>query len=166
MESSNLERAREFLRADRIALVGVSRNEKDFSRGLLRELARRGHDVVPVNPALAEAEGRRCFARLQDLDPPVEVAVLLTSPGKTDVVLRDCVEAGVRRVWLHRGAGPGAASPNALAFCAANGLEVVRDLCPFMALPGTQLPHRIHRFFRTRFSPRSGRASSSGRRDR
>ena len=61
------------------------------------------------------------------------------------------VTFGVRRVWLHRGAGQGAESPGALAFCAAHGLEVVRDLCPFMALPGAALPHRLHGFFRTRF---------------
>ena len=55
MRPSSIEEARAFLGARRIAVVGVSRNEKDFSRYVLRELARRGHDVVPVNPALAEA---------------------------------------------------------------------------------------------------------------
>ena len=144
-----IERAREFLTAKRIAVVGTSRNEKDFSRAVLRELLRRGYDAVPVNPALAEAEGRRAFARVQDVVPPPEAALLLTSPGQTELVLRDCVLAGVRRVWLHRGAGQGAASPRALSFCAANGLEAVHDLCPFMALPGTGFPHRLHRFFRT-----------------
>ena len=149
MPPLTLERAREFLTARRIAVVGVSRNDKDFSRAIFRELAKRGYDVVPVNPAAAELEGCRCFARLQDVEPAADAALLLTSPGSTEVVLRDCVEAGIRRVWLHRGAGAGAASPRALAFCAANALEAVHDLCPFMALPGTGFPHRLHRLFRT-----------------
>ncbi len=148
MTPSPLENARSFLTARRIAVVGVSRNEKDFSRYVLRELARRGYDVVPVSPVLAEAEGRRAFARVQDVTPPVDAALVLTAPAQTEHVVRDCVEAGVRRVWLHRGGGPGAATPAALALCADRGVEVVHDLCPFMALPGAAFPHRLHGFFR------------------
>ena len=154
MKTSTPEEASAFLRAKRIALVGLSRNEKDFGHGVLRALAERGHDVVPVNPAAAARPatggGRAWFARLQDVTPPPDAALLLTSPGQTERVLRDCVEAGVKRVWLHRGAGPGAESPGALAFCAKHGIEVVHGLCPFMALPGAGLGHRVHAFFRLR----------------
>ncbi len=152
MRPSSIEEARTFLGARRIAVVGVSRNEKDFSRYVLRELARRGHDVVPVNPALAEAEGRRCFARVQDVSPPADAALLLTSAAQTERVLRDCIEAGIRRVWLHRGAGPGAATTGALALCAASGIQVVQGLCPFMALPDAGFPHRVHHFLRHAFA--------------
>lgn len=145
---STLEEARAFLAAKRIAVVGLSRKEDDFSRMVLRELARRGYDVVPVHPAMKSAEGRTCYARLQDVRPPAEAALLMTSPGVTEQVVRDCAEAGVRRVWMHHGGGPGAASEAAIAFCEAQGIAVVRDLCPFMALPGAGLPHRVHGFFR------------------
>jgi predicted CoA-binding protein len=148
MRPSSLEAARAFLAARRIAVVGVSRDEKDFSRAVFRELARRGLDVVPVNPALSEAEGRRAFARVGDVSPPADAALLLTPPARTEAVLRECAAAGIRRVWLHRGAGGGAATPEALAFCAAAGLEAVHGLCPFMALPGAAFPHRVHHFFR------------------
>ncbi len=143
-----MEEARQFLAARRIAVVGLSRNEKDFSRMVLRELVRRGYDVVPVHPLMREAEGRTCFARVQDVRPPPEAALLLTPPAATEQVVRDCAEAGVRRVWLHRGGGAGAASAAAVAFCEANGIAVVRDLCPFMALPDAGLAHRVHGFFR------------------
>jgi hypothetical protein len=54
----------------------------------------------------------------------------------------------VRRIWLHRGlGGAGAVSPDALGLCADNGVDVVAGACPFMYLPGTGLPHRIHGFF-------------------
>jgi predicted CoA-binding protein len=154
---SSLEDARRFLRARRIALVGLSRRPGDFSRMVLRELVRRGHDVVPVHPALHEAEGRRCYPRIQDVSPPPDAALLLTPPAVTEVVVRDCAEAGVSKVWMHRGAGVGAASEAAIAFCAANGIAVVRDLCPFMAFEGAALPHRLHGFFRRRLGAREAR---------
>jgi predicted CoA-binding protein len=148
MRPTALDDARAFLEAKRIAIVGASRDEKDFSRYVIRELARRGYDVVPVNPAAAEVDGRRCFAHVQEVWPPPEAVLLLTPSGRTEDALRECVASGVRRVWLHRGAGAGASTPAALAFCKAHGLSVVHDLCPFMALPGAAFPHRVHAFVR------------------
>lgn len=149
MATSTLEEARAFLRARRIALVGLSRNEKDFSHAVLKALVERGHDVAAVNPGAPPGDGR-WFARVQDVTPPADAGLVLTSPGQTERVLRDCLAAGVRRVWLHRGAGHGAESPGALAFCAKHGIDVVHGLCPFMALPGAGFGHRVHAFFRLR----------------
>jgi hypothetical protein len=56
---------------------------------------------------------------------------------------------------MHRGGGPGAASEAAIAFCEAHGIQVIRDLCPYMALPGAAMPHRLHGFFRRRVAARA-----------
>jgi predicted CoA-binding protein len=148
MAVTMLDAARTFLALGRFALVGVSRDGKGFSRYVLRELLRRGYDVVPVHPSLEEAEGRRCFARVQDIRPPVSGALVMTSPARAADVVRDCVAAGVGSVWLHRGGGPGSASAEAIALCKAHGLRTVTDLCPFMAMPGAGFFHRAHGFFR------------------
>lgn len=148
MATTMADRAREVLALERIALVGVARAEQDFSRMVLRELLRRGLDVAPVNPALAEAEGRRCFARVQDVTPPVAGVLVMTPAARSADVVRDCVAAGVRHVWFHRGAGRGAASPEAIALCRANGIEPVTGLCPFMVLPAAGFIHRVHALVR------------------
>jgi predicted CoA-binding protein len=103
----------------RIAVVGASRDPKDFSRALFRAFVERGYDVVPVN-----------------------------APAAPGPVVRECADAGVKRVWLHRGAGQGAVSPEAVALCRERGLEVVDGECPFMFLPDAGFVHRVHRFFR------------------
>src|SRR4029450_4511352 len=94
---------RRFLKERRFAFVGLSRDAAAFSRGLFRELRARGYDVIPVNPELGAVEGRHCYARLQDISPPVRAALLLTRPAVTEQVVRDAVEAGVTLVWMHRG---------------------------------------------------------------
>ncbi len=152
MISSSIEDARQFLSVKRIAVVGVSRNERDFSRGVVRALVERGYDVVPVNPALAAAEGLRAFPRVRDVAPPPEAALLLVPSGRAEEAVRDCLVARVKRIWFHRGAGAGSASEAALALCRANGIAVVAGLCPFMALPGTSFPHRLHGLVRRAFS--------------
>lgn len=143
--------AASFLTVKRLALVGLERAPNAFSRVIFREFVRRGYDVVPVSPLLGgEAEGRPAFARLQDVQPPVEAALIMTPPAHTAEVVRDAIAAGVTRIWLHRGSGAGSASPEALELCRAHHLRTVTDLCPYMALPGAGFGHRVHTFFRAR----------------
>jgi predicted CoA-binding protein len=137
---------REFLSQRRVALVGLSRSPKDFSRMLFREMCNQGYDMVPINPAASELEGRRCFARVQEINPPAEAALVMTSPRETERVVRDCAEAGIRHVWLYRGGGQGAVSEQAVDFCQRNGVHLVAGHCPFMFLPGTSFIHRAHGF--------------------
>jgi predicted CoA-binding protein len=137
----------DFLARKRIAMVGVSRDPLDFTRGLFRELLRRGYDMVPVNPIGGSMEGLRCWQRVQDIVPPVEGALLMTPPDLTEQVVKDCAEAGITRVWMHRGIGPGAVSATAVAFCRVRGMSVVAGACPYMFLPRSGLVHRVHGFF-------------------
>jgi predicted CoA-binding protein len=142
--SSLAVRANDFLAQRRLALVGVSRDPRDLSRSVFRELRRRGYEVVPVHPSLDSVEGVPCARRLQDVRPAVEGALLMTRPEVSDHVVRDCAEAGVKRVWLHRGAGRGAVSAVAVSFCRDHGIAVVDGACPFMFLPGAGFVHRAH----------------------
>lgn len=147
----SLETIEEFLAQKRIAMIGVSRNPKDFSASLFGEMQRRGYDVVPVNPKASEVMGRPSFARVQDIQPPVDGALLMTTPEVTDAVVSDCAAAGIRRVWMYRAGGKGAVSEKALAFCQEHGIQVVPGQCPFMFLAGVGGVHRFHGFVRKIF---------------
>jgi predicted CoA-binding protein len=140
-----------FLGLKRLAVVGVSRQAKDFTRMLWAELADRGYDLVPVNPGAREIDGRPCFPRVQDIQPPVEGALLLSPADANDQVVADCAQAGIGSVWLYRAAGTGAVSRNAVAFCKSRGIRVIAGECPFMFLPHTAAIHRFHGFCRKIF---------------
>lgn len=159
-QSVSLETIDEFLAQKRIALVGISREPKEFSILLFEEFCRRGYEVVPVNPNTPDVLGRRCFARVQDIQPPVDAAILMTSPEVTDAVVRDCAEAGIPRVWMYRAAGHGAVSSKAVEFCRAHGIQVVPGECPFMFWSDAHAGHRLHGFIRkiTGRYPRHSRA--------
>jgi uncharacterized protein len=144
----SLETVEDFLAQKRIAIAGISRDPARFSAKLFEEFCRRGFDVVPVNPNTAELLGRRCFARVQDIQPPVEAVLLMTSPATTEIVVNDCAEAGIRRVWMYRALGQGSVSAKAVAFCRERGIQLVPGVCPFMFLPGTAGVHRFHGLLR------------------
>lgn len=147
---SAIHAAERFLQLRRFAFVGVSRNSADFSRRVYDAFLQRGYDVVPVNPAVPEIDGKKAFAHVAEITPPVEGVYLLVPPAAAERAASEALAAGVRQLWFHRGGGPGAASPAALAECAAAGVTPVTDLCPFMVLPGTGFGHRLHGWFRKR----------------
>jgi len=133
--AASLQMIEDFLARKRIAVVGISRDRQDFSVKLAEELGRRGYDVVPVNATATEMLGQRCYARVQDIQPPVEAALLMTSPKATEVVVADCAEAGIGSIWMYRAVGNGAVSPKAVQFCREHGMKVIPGECPFMFLP-------------------------------
>jgi uncharacterized protein len=144
--SASLETIHDFLAQKRIAMVGVSREPKDFSVVLFEEFCRRGYDIVPVNPNAIAIMGRRCFSRLQEIRPPVDAAILMTSPAVTDTVVRECAEVGIRRVWMYGAGVQGAVSAEAVEFCRAQGIEVIPGHCPYMFWKDAHLGHRLHGF--------------------
>ena len=66
-----------FLACRRLAIVGVSRDPKDFSRSVFRAFVERGYDVVPVNANGGDIEGRPAVRRIADVEPPIEAALLM-----------------------------------------------------------------------------------------
>jgi predicted CoA-binding protein len=152
--SMRVVRANDFLGRKRLALVGVSREPRDFSRGVFRAMLAHGYDLVPVNPGGGTIEGIPCVRRVQDITPPVEGALVMTRAEQSEQIVRDCAEAGVPRVWLHRGVGPGSVSAAAVALCREKGIAVVEGECPFMFLPASGFVHRAHGLFRGLFHGR------------
>ncbi len=136
----------EFLAQKRVAIVGVPRDPKEFGSGLFREFRQRGYNVFPVNPKADTIEGERCYKRVQDIQPPVEAAMLLTSPNKTEEVARDCAAAGVKYVWFYGVSDRSAENAQAIKFCQEHGMRVIPGFCPLMYLHGTNFGHQAHGF--------------------
>ena len=89
-QAVSLETIEAFLAQKRIAMIGISRERKSISVALFEELSRCGYDIVPVNPKLSSINGLRFFARVQDIDPPLSAALIMTSPEVTESVVADC----------------------------------------------------------------------------
>ncbi len=134
----------EFLAQKRVAVIGVSRNPRDFTRTLLKEFRARGYDVIPVNPGTEDVEGMRCYPSVKDVQPPATAVLLMTTPEVTEQVIDDCLSSGVRHVWMYRATGRGAVSGGAVTKCRERGVNVVAGECPFMFFPKTGFLHRVH----------------------
>jgi predicted CoA-binding protein len=138
-----------FLAQQHLAVVGVSRQSDDFANAVYRHLREGGRTLYPVNLAeeVTSIEGDHCYHRLADVPDPVDGVLVMVPAPKAAAVVLDAIARGIPRVWLHRGAGQGAVSPEAVELCRKHGIEVIDGACPLMFDQPVAWFHRAHRFF-------------------
>jgi predicted CoA-binding protein len=135
----------DFLTQNRIAMVGVSRDPKDFSRSLFREMRKRGYDMVPVNLFAEDIEGEECFQSLHSVNPAVDGVLLMTPFWEAERIVEECAELGIPRVWMYRAGKNSASTQKAIDYCKEHNIRVVEG-CPLMFMRGTSFPHHAHGF--------------------
>ena len=113
------------------AVVGCSPDPWRDSHDIARLLIGRGYDVIPVNPAVDEILGRRCYPSLHDIPEPVEVVDVFRRSDQAGRHVDEAIAIGAKAVWLQLGViDPGAADRARDA-----GLAVVMNRCPKIELP-------------------------------
>ena len=136
----------DFLAQKRIAIVGVTHDEKGWGRTLYDEFKKRGYDTFAVNPT-GNIPGIQCYPSLGKLPLKVDGVLLAVPPDVTDQVVREMAELQIPRVWMHKGAGAGAVSKAALEFCQEKHIAAVYGVCPFMYLQPQGFGHKLHHAF-------------------
>lgn len=139
------EAAEEFLAQRRIAVVGVSRDEKQPANLIYRRLRAAGHEVFAVNPTADEVEGDRAYGSVMDLPAPIDGAVIVTPAAASADVVDECAAAGIPRVWLHRALGAGSFSQEAVDEAVRHGISVIPAGCPNMFGATSDPGHRVMR---------------------
>ncbi len=113
-----------------IALVGASQNPARPSFIVLKYLAERGYDVIPINPGLAGKEilGRPVYGRLADVPRPIDMVEIFRNSDAagpiTDEALR--LDRPPKVVWMQLSVRNDAAAARAQA----QGVAVVMNRCP------------------------------------
>lgn len=128
----------DFLAQEKIAVVGVSDNRETGCNLAYRKFKEAGYNVSAVNPRLTSFEGNPCYPDLGSIPEVPDAVFILTNPNITEQVVQQCVDLGVKRVWMHclMGTKPGLAasmtsvSSEAVQMCRENGIEVIPGGCP------------------------------------
>ena len=138
------EAAQDFLDQKRIAVTGVSRNpEGHGSNAVYQRLRERGYQVFAVNPNADKVEGDPSYPSLAAIPDGVDAVVIGTSPQHADASMREAVDLGIRRVWMHRSFGGGSVSATATAYGREHGVTVIDGGCPLMFGAASDGGHRF-----------------------
>lgn len=115
------------------AVVGCSPDPSRDSHRIAQVLRRHGFRVIPVNPAVDELLGERCYPNLTAIPSAegVEVVDIFRRADQAGAHVDEAIRAGARAVWMQLGVIDEAAAGRALAA----GLDVIMDRCPAIELP-------------------------------
>jgi predicted CoA-binding protein len=140
------EAAAEFLGHRRIAVTGVSRHPHGHGSNVVYQRLRdRGYEVFAVNPNADTVEGDDCYHDLRSIPGGVEAVVIGTSPSHAEETMHECIDLGIKHVWMHRGPGAGSVSPEAAAHGREHGIAVIDGGCPCMFGPTADPGHKAIR---------------------
>lgn len=111
--------------ARRLAVVGASGTPGKPAHDIPEELARRGWDVIPINPDGGEILGREALGSLAELGDPPDLVVVFRPSDEAPAIAEEAIEVGAPALWLQ----VGLESPAARHVAEAAGLAYVEDVC-------------------------------------
>ena len=146
----------EFLKLKKIAIVGVSDRRDTGCNASYQRFKKAGYTVFAINPRIQVFAGDACYPDLRSLPEKPDGVFILAKPSVTESIIQQCVDLGVRHVWMHcllgtkagLGAGMTSVSPAALENAARNGITVIPGSCPNQFLdpdPGHAFMRRLFR---------------------
>jgi hypothetical protein len=112
-------------RVKTIAVVGLSPNPSRPSYGVSQAMQGFGYTIIPVHPAAREVLGARAYPRLSGIPVPIDLVNVFRRPEFIDGVVSDCLELGLKSIWIQEGI---VNEPAALRAVEA-GMFVVMDRC-------------------------------------
>ncbi len=116
---------KDFLKQKRFAVAGSFRNENKYAYKILKALIKKGYETYPVNPRLNDVGGVKCYKSVKDIPFDIDVVNIVTPPSITGMIIKECREKSVKRVWLQ----PGAENKAVIEFCRDNNIDVIHGLC-------------------------------------
>src|SRR5512135_1963570 len=128
----------DFLAQKKIAVVGVSDKRETGCNTSYKNFKNNGYQVYAVNPHISTYDGKPCYPDLKSIPEKPDAVFILANPKVTDQIVRQCVDLGIKHVWMHcmMGTKPGLAggmtsvSQDAVVTCRENGIAVIPGSCP------------------------------------
>ena len=127
-----------FLAQKKVAIVGVSDKRETGCNDNYKKFKENGYQVYAVNPRITMYENQVCYPDLKSIPAKVDAVFILASPKVTEQIVQQCVDLGIKHVWMHcmMGTKPGLApsmtsvSQSAVEMCKAHGIAVIPGSCP------------------------------------
>jgi len=111
------------------AVVGVSDDPAKYGHKVFADLIRRAGTVYPIHLDGGEIFGHTRYKLLRDLPIVPDMVITVVPPPVTLDIVKQCIELGVREIWMQ----PGSESDEAVALAQSHGLRVTTHAC--MMLP-------------------------------
>src|SRR5438128_452826 len=108
-----------------IAVVGLSNKRWRPSYGVSEYMQRAGYRIIPVNPALSEVLGEKCYPDVEAVPERIDIVNVFRRSEFVPDIVDAAIRVGARAVWMQEGV----THEQAAARARAAGLTVIMDRC-------------------------------------
>lgn len=116
-------------RAKTIAVVGLSDRPMRPSHGVSAYMQAEGYTIIPVNPQIHEALGKKAYPSLleipRELAAKIDLVDVFRRPQFVDEIVEQAIQLKISAIWLQEDV----VNQRAAEKARAAGMFVVMDLC-------------------------------------
>jgi len=134
METKFKQRVDHFLAQKNIAIAGYSSEGAEVANHLYKKFKTNGYHAIAINPKFEEVIDVPCFPDLKSVTEKVDAVMICTPPKATLDVMKQCIELGIKHVWIHKSMGNGSYNDEAIQLAEKNGIEIIPMACLMMFL--------------------------------
>ena len=112
-------------RVKSIAVVGFSPKSGRASNDVARRMQQFGYRIIPVRPGISEGLGEKAYPDLKSVPGAIDIANVFRSGEYVPEILDQCLQLGIKNIWMQEGAEHEASAERAQAA----GMTVVMGRC-------------------------------------
>ena len=109
----------------RITLVGATKNREKFGNIILRDLTKKGYEVIPVSSKYDEVEGIKTVNTIENLPKDIDLIVFVVPPKIGIGVTKEAINSEFKNLWYQ----PGAYSEEIESILNENNIKATHDIC-------------------------------------
>jgi predicted CoA-binding protein len=87
----------------KIAVIGVSQDEKKFGHKIFIDLKEAGYHVWAVGIKGGIVKGERIYKNLADLKEKPDLVITVVAPAITETIVEECIKLGIKEIWMQPG---------------------------------------------------------------
>jgi uncharacterized protein len=108
-----------------IAVIGLSDDPAKPSHYVSEYMQQHGYKIYPVNPAISEVLGEKCYASLSELPVKPDIVDVFRLPKFIPAIVDEMLALGLKNLWVQLGI----VNLDVAARAEAGGIRVVMDRC-------------------------------------
>ncbi|MFP4527649.1 MAG: CoA-binding protein [Candidatus Kapaibacterium sp.] len=132
----------DFMASKNVAVVGLSRNPKSFSRSVADSLREKGFKLFGVNPNAENINGVKCYNSIGELPAEADRLLILTSKAGTETIMPEVVKSRFSHIWIQQTAD----TPKVLEMAADSDKNIISGKCIMMFSEPVNGIHGFHKF--------------------
>jgi predicted CoA-binding protein len=130
-----------FLETRKLAIAGISRDQKKMGFAVLRKLKEIGFDLYLIHPDTDTLHGEPSYRKISDLPGDIGGLLIMTPKSETLGVVKEAVKKKIPNLWIQQMSE----TAESIEYALSNKTNLVTGQCILMFAEPVEGIHKFHR---------------------